>query len=109
MEFPEEPFFSPHFSKHPPPPHPLPLPGLRLDPSCRSSKQQRVTIAPSCFETLSHTSESLRVKQPTFRAMLKASDAHNNAAACAAAAEDEAAAAAVLPDASEGPEFSFLR
>jgi hypothetical protein len=41
--------------------------------------------------------------------MLKASDAHNNAAACAAAAEDEAAAAAVLPDASEGPEFSFLR
>ena len=68
-----------------------------------------MTIAPSFFETLSHTSESLRVKQPTVRAMLKASDAHNNAAACAAAAEDEAAAAAVLPDASEGPEFSFLR
>jgi hypothetical protein len=101
--------FSPHFSKHPlTPPHPLPL-RTSVGPSCRSSNQQRATIAPSFFETLSHTSESLRVKQPTVRAMLNASDAHNNAAACAAAAEDEAAAAAVLLDASEGPEFSFLR
>ncbi len=44
--------------------------------------------------------------------MLKTAEVHSHAAASAAEAEDEAAAAAaasVLEDASEGPEFSFLR
>ncbi len=45
--------------------------------------------------------------------MLKTAEVYIHAAASAAEAEDEAAAAAaaasVLEDASEGPEFSFLR
>lgn len=46
------------------------------------------------------------------RLMSKTGDAHRNAAASASEVEEQAAAAAaasVLEDATEGPEFSFLR